>query len=48
MNNEYHIALQPDRIYHLFNCAVGNEKFFLNEDNYHYYNAIISDGETSR
>ncbi|MBX2934141.1 MAG: hypothetical protein KF825_07835 [Ferruginibacter sp.] len=35
--SNYHIALSPGEIYHLYNRAVGNEKLFLSEDNYHYF-----------
>jgi REP-associated tyrosine transposase len=34
---KYHIALQPDRFYHIFNCAVGNDLLFRNEDNFEFF-----------
>ena len=35
--SKYHIPLQADTHYHLFNRAVGNEKLFLSADNYVYF-----------
>lgn len=35
--SNYHIALFPGEIYHLYNRAVGKEKLFLSEANYHYF-----------
>jgi len=37
MKNDYHQALLPNQIYHLFSRAVGNEKLFLYEDNYRFF-----------
>ena len=33
----YHIPLFPDRIYHIFSRAVGNEKLFRERDNHRYF-----------
>jgi putative transposase len=33
----YHGHLLPNNTYHLFNRAIGNEKLFLNENNYRYF-----------
>lgn len=35
--NNYHQALLPDRIYHLFSRAVGKEQLFLSTDNYLFF-----------
>jgi putative transposase len=35
--SKYHIPLIPGNTYHLFNRAIGNEKLFLNENNYRYF-----------
>jgi putative transposase len=37
MATDYHIALLPDNIYHLFNHAVGEEKLFKSGENYLYF-----------
>lgn len=34
---KYFIPLEPGKFYHIFNHAVGNEKFFRNDDNYSYF-----------
>ena len=34
---DYHQALLPDKIYHLYSRAVGDEKLFLNEGNYQFF-----------
>ena len=34
---KYFIPLEPENYYHIFNRAIGNEKLFLNESNYHYF-----------
>ena len=33
----YHIPLQPSETYHLFSRAVGDEKLFLNDENYYFF-----------
>lgn len=35
--SKYHQPLLPDRIYHLFSRAVGNEKLFLANENYYFF-----------
>ena len=35
--SDYHIALQSNRIYHIFNRAIGNEALFKNNENYRYF-----------
>ncbi len=37
MPGRYHIPLLPDKTYHLFNRAVGDEKLFKSHDNYMYF-----------
>ena len=34
---DYHLPLLPGRTYHLFSRANGNEKLFLEPDNYHFF-----------
>lgn len=34
---DYHIPLYPDKTYHIFSRAVGAEKLFNNEENYHFF-----------
>ena len=34
---KYFIPLESDNYYHIFNRAIGNEKLFLNEENYIYF-----------
>ncbi|OLY90868.1 REP element-mobilizing transposase RayT [Cnuella takakiae] len=36
-NIDYHIALQPDGIYHVLNRANGNEHLFYNDENRHFF-----------
>ena len=33
----YHIPLLPSEAYHVFSRAIGNEKLFLNEENYYFF-----------
>jgi putative transposase len=33
----YFIPLEPSNTYHVFNCAVGNERLFRNDENYNYF-----------
>ncbi|MFT3846953.1 MAG: transposase [Lacibacter sp.] len=35
--NRYYAPLLPEKFYHVFNRAIGNEKCFLNEDNYLFF-----------
>jgi len=37
MKNEYYQPLLPNRYYHIFNRAVGNEKLFFSTRNYEYF-----------
>jgi len=37
MKKPYHEPLFPGEVYHLFNRAVGNEKLFISEENYHFF-----------
>lgn len=41
--DQYHIPLEPGRIYHLFNRAIGKEKLFRTEENYHYFLRKLKD-----
>ena len=34
---DYHIPIQPDRVYHIFSRAIGKEKLFLEEENYVFF-----------
>lgn len=34
---DYHIPLLPDHVYHVFSRAVGNEKLFLEDENYMFF-----------
>jgi len=34
---DYKSKLQPDRFYHIFNCANGSERMFRNNENYAYF-----------
>jgi len=34
---KYFVPLEPNNTYHIFNQAVGNEKFFRNDENYQYF-----------
>ena len=38
----YHQPLIPGEIYHLFSRAVGNERLFLNDENYRYFLARLN------
>jgi len=38
----YHIPLHPDKMYHVFNRAIGNEKLFLHDENYIFFLQKIS------
>lgn len=40
---QYHIPLEPGRIYHLFNRTIGKEKLFRSEENYHYFLRRLKD-----
>lgn len=35
--NQHYAPLLPEKFYHVFNRAIGNEKCFLNEDNYLFF-----------
>ena len=37
----YHIPLLPNRIYHVFNHAVGIENLFREEKNYFYFLELV-------
>jgi putative transposase len=37
MSKKYHQDLIPDKIYHIFSRAIGNEKLFLHDENYRYF-----------
>jgi putative transposase len=34
---DYHIPLLPDKIYHIFTRAIGDEKLFLDDENYKFF-----------
>jgi len=34
---DYHIALEADQYYHIYNRAVGKEKLFIEEENYSFF-----------
>jgi len=34
---DYHIALEPDRFYHIFSRAIGNETLFKESKNYNFF-----------
>lgn len=38
---KYHISLLPNRIYHVFNHAVGFENLFREEKNYYYFLELV-------
>lgn len=38
---DYHQPLMPGETYHLFSRAVGNEKLFLNDENFRYFLARL-------
>lgn len=35
--SKYHIPLHPDKYYHIFNQAIGDELLFRNEDNFEFF-----------
>ena len=35
--SKYHIALEPEKNYHLFNHAVGEEQLFRNDENFGFF-----------
>jgi putative transposase len=37
MPTKYYQDLMPDKIYHLYSRAIGNEKLFLNDENYRFF-----------
>ncbi len=37
MPKKYHQDLIPDKIYHIYSRAIGNEKLFLNDENYRFF-----------
>lgn len=37
MSKKYHQDLIPDKIYHIYSRAIGNEKLFLNDENYRFF-----------
>jgi len=34
---DYHIPLLPDKVYHIFTRAIGDEKLFLDDENYKFF-----------